>query len=138
MVSSDDDRPIADADDNLGDRLLPSAYETYIAGERLACAVEATLDVISGRWKVLIFRELLQGTKRFNELQRAMQGITHKMLTQQLRDMEADGIVQRHVYQQLPLKVDYSLTPLGKTLHPIIDAMHQWGTEYLRQGFSEE
>jgi DNA-binding HxlR family transcriptional regulator len=143
MMNPDHDRPTPDqqttsGNDSLSDRPLSTDYAAYIAGERLACAVEATLDVISGRWKVLIFRELLQGTKRFNELQRAMQGITHKMLTQQLRDMEADGIVQRHVYQQLPLRVDYSLTPLGKTLHPIIDAMHRWGTEYLRQGFSED
>jgi len=101
-------------------------------------SLEATLNVISGRWKVLIFRELLQGTKRFNELHHALQGITHKMLIQQLRDMEADGIVQRDVYQQLPAKVDYALTPLGKTLHPIINAMHRWGMTYLQLGIHND
>jgi len=122
----------------LGYPSLSSEYEAFIVNDRVACAVEATLQVISGRWKVLIFRELLQGTKRFNELQRAVQGITHKMLIQQLRDMEADGIVQRDVYQQLPAKVEYSLTPLGKTLNPIINAMHQWGVEYLQLGINND
>lgn len=110
---------------------LPTDYEIYREGERLACAVEATLKMISGRWKVLIFRELLPETKRFNELQRSLRGITHKMLTQQLREMERDGIVHRETYQQSP-KVEYSLTSLGKTLHPIIDVTHKWGVEYLK------
>lgn len=101
--------------------------------EKLSCPVERTLDVIGGRWKVLILQELLQGTRRFNELQRALRGITQKMLTQQLREMEADGIVHREIYLQVPPKVEYSLTPLGKSLKPILDAMHAWGIRHLTE-----
>ena len=101
--------------------------------ERASCIVERTLDVIGGRWKVLILRELFQGVKRFNELQRALTGITQKMLTQQLREMESHGIVHREIYLQVPPKVEYSLTPLGESLKPIIDAMHEWGVKYLNQ-----
>ncbi|NEP39046.1 MAG: helix-turn-helix transcriptional regulator [Okeania sp. SIO2H7] len=101
--------------------------------ERASCPVEITLKVIGGRWKVLIWRELFPEVKRFNQLQRAIKGITQKMLTQQLRDMEADGIVHREVYLQVPPKVEYSLTPLGESLKPIIDEMHKWGEEHIRQ-----
>ncbi|WP_377477725.1 MAG: helix-turn-helix domain-containing protein [Microcoleus anatoxicus] len=99
--------------------------------ERASCVVERTLDVIGGRWKVLILRELFQGVKRFNQLQRALKGITQKMLTQQLREMESHGIVHREIYLQVPPKVEYSVTPLGESLKPIIDAMHEWGVNYL-------
>lgn len=95
--------------------------------ERKTCPAETTLKVISGRWKLLILRELFSGVKRFGELQRALDGITQKMLTQQLREMEEDGIIHRKIYPQIPPKVEYSLTPLGKSLQPIIDAMHEWG-----------
>lgn len=95
--------------------------------DRLSCSVEITLKVIGGRWKVLILRELLGGVKRFGELHRALHGITQKMLTQQLRELEHDGIIDRHVYLQVPPKVEYSLTPLGETLKPILDSMHEWG-----------
>src|SRR4028119_2043239 len=101
--------------------------------DRANCPVERTLEVIGGRWKVLILRELFQGVKRFNELQRAVNGITQKMLTQQLREMESDAIVHREIYLQVPPKVEYSLTPLGESLKPIIDSMHQWGTKFLSQ-----
>ncbi|NEO31915.1 MAG: helix-turn-helix transcriptional regulator [Symploca sp. SIO3C6] len=94
---------------------------------KVSCPVENTLKVIGGRWKVLILRELFQGVKRFGQLHRALEGITQKMLTQQLREMEADGIVNREVYLQVPPKVEYSLTPLGKSLKPVIDSMHEWG-----------
>lgn len=100
---------------------------------RLTCAVEVTLEVIGGRWKVLILRELLQGVKRFGELHRALSGITQKMLTQQLREMEEDGIIHREVYLQVPPKVEYSLKPLGESLKPILDAMHEWGVKHLDQ-----
>ena len=100
--------------------------------DRANCPVERTLDVIGGRWKVLILRELFLGVKRFNELQRAVNGITQKMLTQQLREMESDGIVHREIYLQVPPKVEYSLTPVGESLKPIIDAMHEWGIKQLR------
>lgn len=99
--------------------------------DRLTCSVEVTLKVIGGRWKVLILRELFGGVKRFGELHRALHGITQKMLTQQLREMEQDGIVDRNVYLQVPPKVEYSLTPLGETLKPILDSMHEWGLKYL-------
>jgi DNA-binding HxlR family transcriptional regulator len=99
--------------------------------ERANCPVERTLEVIGGRWKVLILRELFQGVKRFNELQRTVNGITQKMLTQQLREMESDGIVHREIYLQVPPKVEYSLTPLGQSLKPIIDSMHEWGIQHI-------
>ena len=101
--------------------------------EKASCPVEITLKVIGGRWKVLIWRELFPGVKRFNQLQRNLKGITQKMLTQQLRDMEADGIVHREVYLQVPPKVEYSLTPLGESLKPIIDEMHEWGVKHLKR-----
>jgi len=99
-------------------------------GKKASCPVESTLQVIGGRWKVLILRELFQGVRRFGQLHRALHGITQKMLTQQLREMEADGIVHREVYLQVPPKVEYSLTPLGESLRPIIASMHEWGVNH--------
>lgn len=96
-----------------------------------SCAVETTIQVIGGRWKVLILRELFTGVKRFAQLHRALPGITQKMLSQQLRELERDGIIHREVYPQVPPKVEYSLTPLGETLSPVLDAMHHWGIEYI-------
>jgi len=101
--------------------------------DKASCAVECALKVIGGRWKVLILRELFLGTRRFGELHRALHGITQKMLTQQLRELEHDGIINRMVYQQVPPKVEYSLTPVGETLKPILDSMHEWGEKYLRR-----
>jgi DNA-binding HxlR family transcriptional regulator len=92
--------------------------------------VETTLAVIGGLWKVLVLRELLGGTKRFSELRRALTGVTHRTLTQQLRELEAHGVVRRKVYRQVPPKVEYSLTPLGESLKPVLDAMHRWGEGY--------
>ncbi len=97
---------------------------------RLTCEVESTLKVIGGRWKVLIIRELIEGVKRFGELQRSLNGITQKMLSQQLRELEEDGIIHREVYPQIPPKVEYSLTLLGESLKPILYAMHEWGIKY--------
>ena len=96
----------------------------------MSCFVETTLAVIGGRWKVLLIQQLMVGVKRFNELHRALAGITHKTLTQQLREMEADGIVSRKVYPQIPPKVEYSLTPLGTTLKPVLVAMHNWAEHH--------
>lgn len=115
---------------NLSEMAATSRLET--GGDRLTCAVETTLDIIGGRWKVLILHELFQGVRRFNELHRALNGVTQKMLTQQLRELEDAGIIHREVYPQVPPKVEYSLTPLGRTLEPILDAMHQWGAQYNR------
>src|SRR5690242_13250107 len=98
--------------------------------ERKTCPAETTLKAISGRWKILILRELFPGVKRFGELQRALDGVTQKMLTQQLREMEEDGIIHRQVYLQIPPKVEYSLTPLGESLKPILEAMHELGTQF--------
>jgi len=91
------------------------------------CPAELTLDIIGGRWKVLIVWQLFQGARRFSELSRALEGITQKMLTQQLRELEHDGIVHRQVYAQVPPKVEYSLTPLGESLRSVVDAMCEWG-----------
>jgi DNA-binding HxlR family transcriptional regulator len=94
------------------------------------CPAEITLGVIGGRWKVILLYHLFQGVKRFSELQRAVVGITQKMLTQQLREMERDGLVHREVYPEVPHKVEYSLTPLGRTLEPVVGAMCGWGIKY--------
>ncbi len=106
------------------------------ANKKANCPAEITLKVIGGRWKVLIIKELFNGVKRFNELHRSLKGVTQKMLTQQLREMEADGIVHREVYLQVPPKVEYSLTSLGKGLQPMINQMHEWGIKHLN--FNEE
>jgi DNA-binding HxlR family transcriptional regulator len=94
------------------------------------CPAEITLGVIGGRWKVIILYHLFQGVKRFSELQRALSGITQKMLTQQLRELERDGLVHREVYAVVPPKVEYSLTPLGHSLGPVVRAMTEWGVKF--------
>ena len=95
-----------------------------------ACPAEMTVKLIGGRWKIVILWYLFQGVKRFSELQRAVTGVTQKVLTQQLRDMERDGIVTRKVYAQVPPRVEYSITPLGSSLKPVVEAMHRWGMEH--------
>ena len=94
------------------------------------CPAEITLTMIGGRWKVLLLYHLFQGVKRFSQLQRAVPDITQKMLTQQLREMERDGLVHREVYPEVPPKVEYSMTPLGMTLEPVVRAMCEWGMKY--------
>ena len=94
------------------------------------CPVEITLQLIGDKWKVLIIRDLLEGTKRFNELMRSVEGITQKVLTSHLRAMEAAGLVNRKVYPEVPPKVEYSLTETGLSLKPVLDAMVAWGTNY--------
>jgi DNA-binding HxlR family transcriptional regulator len=98
--------------------------------EQVGCPVEITLSLLGNKWKVLILRELFTGTKRFGELSRGVPGISQKMLTQQLRQMEKDNLVQRKVYAEVPPRVEYSLTEIGRSLSPILDAMHKWGTKY--------
>lgn len=95
-----------------------------------ACPVETTLTLIGNKWKVLILRDLLSGTKRFSELKRSLKGVSQKVLTTQLRAMEADGLVHREVFAEVPPRVEYSLTELGRSLKPILDAMVEWGTAY--------
>ena len=94
------------------------------------CPVEITLQLIGDKWKVLIIRDLLEGTKRFNELMRSVEGITQKVLTSHLRAMEAAGLVNRKVYPEVPPRVEYSLTETGLSLKPVLDAMVAWGTDY--------
>lgn len=94
------------------------------------CPVESTLDIIGGKWKVVLLYHLIDGEKRFNELRRICPSITQRMLTLQLRELEEDGIVHREVYQQIPPKVEYSLTPLGRSLEPIIIQIREWGVAY--------
>jgi DNA-binding HxlR family transcriptional regulator len=98
--------------------------------EHLECTVEITLSLLGNKWKVLILRELFTGTKRFGELTRGVHGISQKMLTQQLRQMEDDNLVNRKIYPEVPPRVEYSLTEIGKSLSPILDAMHKWGSRY--------
>jgi DNA-binding HxlR family transcriptional regulator len=93
------------------------------------CPAETALKLISGRWKLLILALLFDGVKRFGELQKDLNGITQKVLTQQLRELEQDGIIHREVYPRIPPKVEYSLTPLGESLKPIILQLHEWGKE---------
>ena len=95
-----------------------------------ACPVETTLTLIGDKWKVLILRDLLTGTKRFGELKKSVGNVSQKVLTAQLRDMEASGLLTRKVYPEVPPRVEYSLTELGKSLHPILDAMWNWGEGY--------
>lgn len=94
------------------------------------CPVSTTLDIIGGKWKVLILHHLNTETRRFNELQRLMPTVTQRMLTLQLRELEGDGIVCRKVYPQVPPKVEYSMTAFGKTLMPVITTMYDWGVVY--------
>lgn len=95
-----------------------------------ACPVETTLMLIGDKWKVLILRDLLTGTKRFGELKKSAGNVSQKVLTAQLRDMEEKGLITRTVYAEVPPRVEYSLTELGQSLKPILDAMQAWGTEY--------
>ena len=113
-----------------------TAKQTH--SDRSTCPVENTLKAIGGRWKVLILRELFVEVKRFNQLHRALRGVTQKMLTQQLREMEADGLIHRQVYPQVPPKVEYSLTPLGESLKPILNAMHDWGEHFAKLQENDE
>lgn len=95
-----------------------------------ACPVETTLTLIGDKWKVLILRDLMPGTKRFGELKKSIGAVSQKVLTAQLRDMEANGLLHRDVYAEVPPRVEYSLTELGQSLKPILDAMWSWGEDY--------
>ena len=95
-----------------------------------ACPVETTLLMISDKWKVLILRDLLDGTKRFSELRRSVGNVSQKVLTANLRQMERDGLVHREVYPEVPPRVEYSLTETGVSLKPVIKAMKDWGIHY--------
>lgn len=104
--------------------------ESEVKKELPACPVETTLMLIGDKWKVLILRDLMPGTKRFGELKKSVGNVSQKVLTAQLRAMEESGLVHREVYAEVPPRVEYSLTALGKSLKPILDSMLAWGKEY--------
>mgnify|MGYP000142294512 CR=1 FL=1 len=106
---------------------------TCSAKELPACPVETTLTLISDKWKVLILRDLLQGTKRFGELKKSIGHVSQKVLTSQLRQMEESGLLTRKVYAEVPPRVEYTLTEVGYSLKPIMHAMWAWGEEYKRR-----
>ncbi|GJL65305.1 MAG: HxlR family transcriptional regulator [Nitrospirales bacterium] len=95
-----------------------------------ACPIEAALELIGGKWKGMALYHLLDGKKRFNELKREVNGVTQRMLTKQLRELEGDGLISRHVYAEVPPKVEYCLTAKGKALRPILLALEKWGTRH--------
>jgi DNA-binding HxlR family transcriptional regulator len=106
--------------------------------KNMKCPAETTLLVIGGRWKIPILYHLFQGVKRFTELRLAIDGVSQKVLTQQLREMERHGIIHREVYPQVPPKVEYSLTALGETLRPLIDELCKWGIKFENGEFANE
>ncbi len=102
-----------------------------MAKKAVGCPLETTLRIIAGRWRGLILRELLLGgPRRFGELHRALAGISHRVLTRELRALEEHGVIHPEVFKQVPPKVEYSLTPLGHTLKPVLFAMSEWGKQY--------
>ena len=104
--------------------------EPNLKKELPACPVETTLTLIGDKWKVLILRDLMPGKKRFGELKKSIGTVSQKVLTAQLRDMEANGLLTRTVYAEVPPRVEYELTELGRSLQPILDAMRNWGEWY--------
>ena len=112
--------------------------------EMPACPVATTVQLIGNKWKLLILRNLLARPWRVNELRKSLEGISQKVLTDSLRSMEEDGLVTRTVYPEVPPRVEYSLSPLGESMRPIIQAMEQWGAQYKaskareQQGLSAE
>ena len=98
-----------------------------MTGKQMNCPAEYTLALIGGRWKIPLIFHLMSGVRRFSELSRALAGVSQKMLTQQLREMERNGLVERKVYAQVPPRVEYALTPLGRSLKPVVEAMCRWG-----------
>lgn len=102
------------------------------------CPVEITLMLISDKWKILILRDLMNGTKRFGELKKSIGNITQKVLTANLRSMEESGLLTRTVYAEVPPRVEYTLTEVGYSLKVVTDAMIKWGTEYKEKYFAEK
>lgn len=99
------------------------------------CPVATTVSLIGGKWKLLILRNLLARPWRFNELQKSLEGISQKVLTESLRSMEADGIITRTIYPEVPPRVEYALSELGETMRPIIKSMEEWGMGYKASNF---
>lgn len=105
--------------------------ELNFNGKKFNNPVELSLDIIGGKWKISIIWILKDDPKRYGELRRSLPKVTHKMLTQQLRELEANEIITRKVFPEVPPKVEYNLTLLGKSVLPVIDMLHEWGEEYL-------
>lgn len=103
------------------------------AGADLHCPVEATLDMIGGKYKTLILWKLISGPMRFSELRRAVPAATPKMLTQQLRELEGDGLVHREIFPVIPPRVEYSLTEFGRSIRPVLESMYEWGSRCLER-----
>ena len=101
--------------------------------EQFRCGMEATLSVIGGKWKIMLVWFLLDGTRRFGAFRRQFPEITQKVLTQQLRELEADGVVRREVFPVVPSRVEYSLTPFGQSLRPLIGAIEGWGLSHVER-----
>ena len=114
----------------MGDEIMSGQKSVK---ELPACPVETTLTLIGDKWKVLILRDLLTGTKRFGELKKSIGNVSQKVLTAQLRAMEGNGLLTRTVYAEVPPRVEYTLTDLGESLKPILDAMWNWGENYKAQ-----
>ncbi len=102
--------------------------ESFVVHDK--CGVETTIAVVGGKWKPMILYALLSGPRRFGELTRLIPEITQRMLTLHLRELEEDGVIAREIYKQVPPKVEYSLTPLGQTVEPLLSFMQQWGEQY--------
>jgi len=98
--------------------------------QKTQCPVERSLQIIGGKWKILIIFHLSSGTKRFNELRRLIPNATQRMLTRQLRELEEHGLIERNIYPEIPPKVEYSLTELGASLNPVLKVLHNWGTDH--------
>ena len=110
---------------------------TYL-GKTYGCAMEMAIGLIGGKWKGLILWQLAEKkVLRFGELRRIFPGLTQKMLTQQLRELERDGIVHREVYHQVPPKVEYSLTEIGQSLFPVLKKLNEWGIDFLKKGYAD-
>jgi len=117
----------------MGDKIMKINNKEY------SCSIELTLDIIGGKWKpIILWRLAKNDVLRFSELKRSMGGITQKMLTQQLRELEAYEMVHREVYPEVPPKVEYSLTKQGKSVMPILDVMCKWGTDYYESVVSDK
>lgn len=110
---------------------MESCNTKKLCGRTYNCCFELTMTVLSGKWKAIIVYHIAQAdVMRFSEIRKSMDGITERMLTKQLRELEADGIITRHIYNQIPPKVEYRLTPIGEKLVPILNCMKEWGAEY--------
>jgi DNA-binding HxlR family transcriptional regulator len=104
--------------------------EFNFKGKKFNNPVELSIDIIGGKWKMPVIWRLKDGSKRYGELRRSLPKVTHKMLTQQLRELEQDEIIKRKVYAEVPPKVEYSLTLLGESIIPVIDLLREWGEQY--------